>query len=176
MNIQIFKSEVPLAIFLQEREAKKLELNKEVKVFVEKLEAEIKKNKEVYLFSVLLTETTVFLGGLFRENFFSKIKYPSVGLSLRKIDILYEEYVGDDDFMYCNNIIVRFCFNNQDFNYSFSFNEMLFIAEGLRVSEQTIGYGFEARFVDEKKYIEIRDAVDKIKKSILEAEKPVSVE
>jgi len=146
-----------LASFFNKRKTRIIYLNAKLKDVQMKFQKELKEYKEKILFSLYFTETIIFLKEQLKDNLYKNLNYPKSGLFLRKIEIAHIEYIGDFEPNYCNNIIIQFKFDKEDFNGYISLNNLGFNHEEKTITEQVMGIGFDLNFATEEKYLEAKN-------------------
>lgn len=163
-----------LAEFLEQRETKKNTLNCKATAIHEKMKTEAEKNKERVLFSIPLIETLVTLSNQTLDNLFSlrKNEYPAHGLFLREVEIVYKEYLGSNDSVYCTNVVIRFMFSKESFNNhfnNFSLGNTSFDDTNLRIVDNSMGACLDPSFMEKDKYMTVKIAVTAAQKQLDEA-------
>jgi hypothetical protein len=161
--------------FLQKREDRKDELNQEIANLKTKLKDELEKNKEVILYTVEFQETIIFFGEQQKHNFFSHLKFPETGLFLREIEIVHKEHTTMLDLEYENAVVIKFKFNQKEFDGQILLENLGFNDEKMRVSEQITGLGFDPNFVSKEKYFEFKETLKLLKAPILQILKEIEL-
>ena len=171
MPMEFIKKMENMADFLKERNAKKKELNNEIKTLTEKLEIEAENNKEKILFSIPFNETAVTFSRQQVRRIFGNNRMLKEELFLVEINIAHVEYTGDINLEYCSNIMIQFEFSDDWFNRQIALNRLGFNDKKQKISEQVTTPGFGPCFTSAIKYQEMKGALEKIREIMNTEEK-----
>lgn len=168
-----------LDAFFTKATAKKVALNKKVRDTIAKLKNDLKKqipaDNRIILFSVASIEETLVLFSEKVVHMFSGISasYPKTGLFLRRIDIIYEEYVSDSGLEYHDSVVVLFVFNKDVFNVELSLFPLEFSDPGgrefqIKKSGDVSKGDHEVflSFADEEKYLPVLNFIHESRRAL----------